>query len=31
MRDRRRSGPALLNVSAFMGAVKLSMQSGWQA
>lgn len=31
MRDRRGSGPALLNVPVFMRAVKLSMQSGWQA
>lgn len=31
MRDRRGSGPALLNVPAFTRAVKLSMYSGWQA
>ena len=31
MRDRRGSGPALLNVPVFTRAVKLSMQSGWQA
>ena len=30
MRDRRGSGPALLNVPAFMRAVKLSVQGGWQ-